>query len=334
VAAGLTYAQLLGKAVCADHQLDGKQQLMIYTTWRTPSVAASLALTCLLGLVVLSAACGPTAQDEAVRQEAARQAVVATFTALAAPTVAAQQTADASATRTAEQATVQTGATVIATAQATQQVKELDNRVQLAISALQTAAPAPTSVPATPIVIVVTEHSAPTFVYVPVPAPPPSPVASSPRAATIVQATQGERHGLDSDWAAPQGTSGGYAGAIFNFTRGSTAQSWAGVTAYMIWPIPSPTGTYQVDVWIPRHGRLSGQQRPDAHAAQYSVLDAQGTWRGPVTVNQEQISNGWAPLGAYRLGPRSVVALGDNVGATSLGSEWVIFDAVRATPSN
>jgi hypothetical protein len=106
------------------------------------------------------------------------------------------------------------------------------------------------------------------------------------------------------------------------------------VDAYVVWPLQATAGSYRVDVWIPSHGRLNAQQRPDAHHAQYAVLEADGTWRGPVTIDQEKVSNAWASLGTFLLGPQSAVRLGDDVGAQAFTSEWVIFDAVRATPSH
>jgi hypothetical protein len=152
--------------------------------------------------------------------------------------------------------------------------------------------------------------------------------ASSPIVTSVDQA---DRLGDISNWTPPVGgvASPDSGSGTFAFTQGGTAANWGGVDAYVVWPTHATTGTYEVDVWIPHHGPLNGQSRRDAEHAQYSVLDAGGVWRTAATIDQEQFSNEWVSIGTFQLGPHSAVRLGDDVGATTYASEWVIFDAVR-----
>ena len=111
-----------------------------------------------------------------------------TSTAIARPTVAAQETAQAVANATVAEATKQAYATSTAAAVATHQSREVDARVQAAFAATQAAIPTATPMPPTetpvppaqtPVIVVVTQvtQPAPAPVYVPVPVPVPSGVA-------------------------------------------------------------------------------------------------------------------------------------------------------------
>jgi hypothetical protein len=148
--------------------------------------------------VLMGSACGPNAQAQVAQQETARQAMDAEATAIAAPTIAAAQTAEAYATQAAALATqvsalataqaaqsaqiAQAASTATAVAQATQDAKDLDARVQAAVAATQQALPTATPVPPTPAppapappaVVVVPQQPAPPPVYVPVPVPAPT----------------------------------------------------------------------------------------------------------------------------------------------------------------
>lgn len=148
---------------------------------------ARLTFCSLLALVAL-AGCGIGPEQEAAQRATAVAFAQATSTAIAQPTVAAHETAEALASATSVEATRQTYATSTAVAEATRQSREVDTRIQAAVAATQAAIPTATSLPPTetpvpptqtPVVIVVTQvtQPAPAPIYVPVPVPVPGGLA-------------------------------------------------------------------------------------------------------------------------------------------------------------
>jgi hypothetical protein len=131
-------------------------------------------VACVASIAVLTA-CGPSPEQESAQRAMAIAYAQATSTAIAAPTVAARQTADALASATSVEATVQAAASRTALAQATQQALVVDARVHAAVAATQAAAPTaipPTQTPVPerqrPAVIIIAQPT-PAPVYIPVP---------------------------------------------------------------------------------------------------------------------------------------------------------------------